>query len=228
VDKFFKKITPRLQKRLVIATVLFWVPVLIFIELAEDILDKDPILLDTSLLNFIRSLSSDGLTTLFKFVTHGGDTVFILSATVLLAVYLYLKKRPRDMMAVLFSVGGAGIINLLLKLFFQRSRPDIELALITENSFSFPSGHAMGSAALGLVVAIMFLRSKYRWPALLLSGTYIFVIGVSRVYLGVHYPSDIIAGWCISLAWVLVVYIALEHPAFVKRTFGRMKLKKES
>ncbi len=222
MEKYLQKFNLRIQKRIVLASILFWVPVLLFIEFSEDVIGKEPILIDQPIIDFIRSISSELFSTVVKIATHGGDTAFIFAITVLLVAYLYFKNRQRDMLAVLFTVGGAGLINLFLKLSFQRSRPSIAEALISETGFSFPSGHAMGSSALGFVIIIMFFRTKWRWLAIVLSGFYIFVIGFTRVYLGVHYPSDVVAGWCVSAVWVLTVYVALEHPAFLSRNIKKI------
>ena len=222
MERLFRVITRRLKRRLVIASVAFWVPVLIFIKLADDVRDNDALLLDRPITDFVQSFTSDSLTWLAKLLTHGGDLWFILLVLAVVSVYLFRKNRQRDFLAVLFSVGGAGFISFLLKLLFQRERPSLELALVSETTFSFPSGHSMGSAALGLILIIMFWRSRYRWLVFAVSSFYIVIVGLTRVYLGAHYPSDVVAAWCLSAAWVLVVYIALEHPASVKRYLQKL------
>lgn len=222
MDNTPQKISLRIKKRLLFASVGFWFPVVIFLKFADDVFAKEPILIDEPLIAATRTISSNGIDVFMKFVTHGGDTLFIFTATLVLSLFLYSRRRRRDLLAVLFSVGGAGIINVILKLFFQRDRPSLATALISENSFSFPSGHAMGTVALGLTLVTMLWRSKWRWLSVALATVYISTIGFSRVYLGVHYPSDVVGGWCVSAVWVFIVYVALEHPGFIKRSLKKI------
>ena len=212
-----QKIPSRLRRRLLFATIGFWLPALIFIKLAQEVLERKPILVDMQIIDVIQSGSAAWLTNTAKLLTHGGDSLTIALATALLVCGLLYYSRRRDALAVLFAVGGAGVINYILKLFFQRARPDAITALVHENSFSFPSGHAMGSSALAFALIIMLWRTKWRWFAVVIGALCIPLIGFTRVYLGAHYPSDIIAGWCVSAIWVVTVYIALEHPLFIKR-----------
>ena len=217
-----QKVSPRIRRRLVLASLIFWVPMILFLKLAEDVAGGEPILIDTPIAHLVWSLSSAWLSSLLLVLTHGGDTLFLLLATGLLAWVLWRKRSRRDMLAAVFAVGGAGLINIVLKLLFQRERPSIAFVLIQEPSFSFPSGHAMGSAALGITLLVMLWNTRWRWLAALIAPIYIFIVGFSRVYLGVHYVSDVVAGWCVSLVWVLVVYIALEHSAPIKRNLMKL------
>lgn len=133
--------------------------------------------------------------------------------TIAIISWLAVKRRVREALTVAFMIGGAAVINTLLKLSFQRQRPTILQALVSEQSFSFPSGHAMASAALACVVVYLAWRSKYRWLALVLGAIYVGIIGLTRVYLGVHYPSDVVAGWCVSIIWSYVVIVSFRAQA---------------
>lgn len=199
---------------------------LFFLQLADEVYDKKPILLDLPIMRTLHNITSPETTAFMKLITHGGDVAAVVLFTALLTGILLVRQRRRDALAVFFSVGGAAIINVLLKLMFQRTRPTLFVALVNEKSFSFPSGHAMGSSALALSLVIMCYRTRFRWLAVVLALLYIGLIGMSRVYLGVHYPSDVLAGWCVSAIWVVLVYGALEHPAFVARTIRRLPFAK--
>lgn len=216
MQRLFRKLKPRLYRRLVLAALIFWIPLVVFIVLAEDVHDKEPVLFDQSVTQWLLQHSNATFEQSMQFITHGGDTLTILLASLLIASYLYYKRRWLEMMAAVVSVGGAGLINLALKLAFQRDRPSVAEALVVEHGFSFPSGHAMGAAALGMLLVALTWRSRHRWLVRLAAGLYISLIGVSRVYLGVHYPSDVVAGAAVSTIWVGVVFYALEHPAISK------------
>lgn len=103
----------------------------------------------------------------------------------------------------------AGILNSLIKLFFMRERPTLE-HLVVEHSYSFPSGHSTGSMLLyGTIIMLLPLfiqRKKIYRPLQLLLGLGILLIGISRIYLGVHFPSDILGGFCFGLTWLLLTY----------------------
>src|SRR3990167_6860759 len=128
-------------------------------------------------------------------------------------------KRPigRTTLGKLLLAGAsAGLLNFGLKLLFGRSRPELWTHLVTESSYSFPSGHAMLSSALALALVSIFWGTKYRVTVAIGAALYIAMIGFTRLYLGVHYPSDIIAGWCASFAWVIIV-TSIAHTFFTNR-----------
>lgn len=190
---------------LVITSVLFWIPVAIFAKLAVEVREADPIAIDHVILKNLNNFSTHTWDAIALAVTQTGGTWFVLFATILSAIVIWNSHHKRDALTLIVGVGGVGIINVLLKIVFQRTRPDLWQPLITEHSYSFPSGHAMASSALGLSLIVIFWRTQYRWLVFVTALAYIFFVGLTRLYLGVHYPSDIIAGWCVSFIWILLV-----------------------
>ena len=188
---------------------LFWLPIVVFLGIAREVLEGENLPFDVPLLRLIHGLSVPWLDVLVKAITQLGGTLFILPVFVVLLIWFYQRRKFEAARLLLFIVGGAGVINMTLKLLFHRARPALWQALVTEHSFSFPSGHAMASSALAFAVMAICWRTKWKWHAVILGSLYILMIGFTRLYLGVHYPSDIIGGWCISLAWALVVYRTL-------------------
>ncbi|MGI6154775.1 MAG: phosphatase PAP2 family protein, partial [Enterococcus lemanii] len=118
-------------------------------------------------------------------------------------------------------IGIAGVLNPLLKLFFNRTRPSTLAPLITEHSLSFPSGHATASMVLyGSLFFLLplFIDSKFVQYALRsLLVLIILSIGVSRIYLGVHFPTDIIGGFSLSLSWLLLTFPIYQEKRFIWR-----------
>ncbi len=158
------------------------------------------------MLKWLYSFSSPVLDTVFQVITFVGGAAFIIPVVLIAAAVLYTKVRRGDALFALFAVGGAAVINALFKLLFARYRPELWEHIVVEHGYSFPSGHAMMSSAAALAVIALLWHTAYRVPAIIAGVTYFILVGLSRLYLGVHYPSDVLAGWCISLVWVLVLY----------------------
>ncbi|MFT2718871.1 phosphatase PAP2 family protein [Deinococcus sp. A31D244] len=107
------------------------------------------------------------------------------------------------------GVAGATLLNVAAKVVFQRPRPDELLAVLSEPGFSFPSGHAMANAAFGFALTLVFWRSRAGWPVAVFGLLWALAVGASRNYLGVHYPSDVLAGFTASVAWVAGLYMVM-------------------
>ena len=153
------------------------------------------------------------LTSIMLTVTGIGNTVTVVSICVLLM--LIPKTRRTVALPVIFSVILSAPINLLLKFLFARERPNI-FPLIVETGFSFPSGHAMNNAALysALILALVHYAGNVRKmlvPVLFCGGLAI-TIGISRVYLGVHYAGDILCGWLLGVDIAIIMHhTCLKH-----------------
>jgi undecaprenyl-diphosphatase len=115
---------------------------------------------------------------------------------------LLVRRRRADALFVAVAVGGAQLLNALAKLAFHRTRPELWKSPAPALGYSFPSGHAMASMAFCGALVVVAWRTRWRWYALAFALVFVPLVGASRVYLGVHYPSDSLAGWCASLLWV--------------------------
>jgi undecaprenyl-diphosphatase len=191
---------------LILAFLLFWIPVITFSKLAGEIVENEPIAADTSILQWMHSHATPALDVFFLVVTTIGNVEILLPITLIIVGYLLYKKQRLNALIILFSVGGAAMANLILKLLFHRDRPSFWHSLIVETGYSFPSGHAMLSSALVLAIILITWRTRWRWVIVSLGVIFIALIGLSRIYLGVHYPTDIIAGWSVSFVWVCIVF----------------------
>ena len=202
----FQALSQTLTRRLIFLALIFWLPILAFIGLANVVHGRAPLLYDSAVLTFLQEHRSPGLTGLFSAFTlmggPGATTVIVAGLT----WAFFTNGLSRRGWFTLVGVGGAVLINLALKLTFKRSRPDLWSALAQERTYSFPSGHAMASSALALTLVILCWPTRYRWWVVAAALLYTGLVGVSRLYLGVHFPSDVLGGWLISIAWITLVY----------------------
>jgi len=141
----------------------------------------------------------------------GSSSVLVLIVTAVI-VYLLLIRRPRTALLIFVAVAGGQLLSSLLKLEIDRPRPDLVSHLVNETSLSFPSGHAMLSAVtyltLGSLAARFLPGRTTKIYVLSLAVLITLLVGVSRVYLGVHWPSDVLAGWCAGFAWAMLCWLA--------------------
>lgn len=168
---------------------------------------------DQNIYNFITSGMNDITTKVLKFITTAGGLIFIVILSII--IFLINKKYGK---LVFINVFNIGVLNIILKSIFMRERP-FDLMIIDETGYSFPSGHAMLSMGFyGFLIYLLwqsrFSKRKKIIITILLSFL-ILTIGISRIYLGVHYPSDILAGFLISLAY-LIIFITLVKKMKIK------------
>lgn len=217
VRNFLATSTHLLTKyRLLLVTLFFGVllPLLIFGKLVEDVWEDGGFDWDIPLLQFIHLYATPARDAVVIFITRlGSIRVMLLFTAAIFLILLNLKQQGKALF-FLVATGGAIVINVLAKLFFHRPRPTLWMSPVPEDDYSFPSGHAMGTMAAIASLIILTWSTRWRWPILILGGLFVFAVGLSRVYLGVHFPSDILAGWSASLAWVTGVYHILSSQFF--------------
>lgn len=207
-DGLLKRFYSRLSVRTILVFGIFYVAVIAFVEIAEEMREQDTLPFDNWVLQHVHSyFGSPFLDSIMPKLTDIGGTVGIIVLTALISAAFYYKKQYRRMYIVLAGVGGAVILSQLLKTVFMRVRPNLWEQLVVENSFSFPSSHAMASSALAFSLIVALWYTRWRWHAIIGGALYIWLVGFSRLYLGVHYPTDVVAGWTVSLAWVLAVWV---------------------
>jgi membrane-associated phospholipid phosphatase len=191
--------------RLCIALAAFIAIAAAFTYIAREVTEGETLPRDAHLLLFINSFSNVFLDKIMIIITTLGDVSSVLTVTAAVLAVLYWKKRWQAFALLLFSMAGAAALNIILKLIFERQRPHLWDLLIHESTYSFPSGHAMLTTSLVLVLVIIMWHTKWRWFVITLGALYVVAVGFSRMYLGVHYPTDVFAGWCIASTWVIVV-----------------------
>ncbi|MBP7837371.1 phosphatase PAP2 family protein [Candidatus Saccharibacteria bacterium] len=201
---------------------LIGLPILIFIILAIFVQLERTIFIDAPVINAIQSLSSASVTVLMKLLTHAGDKILVGITAVAIAGGLFIRHRQKDALMVLVTIGGSAALNIIFKLIFARPRPTPALALIVEDGFSFPSGHAMAAAVLAVIVILLIRHSRWRIAVSCAAVGYMIIVGISRIYLGVHYPSDILAGFCVSIAWAVVVYSIFQYTSLYTKITSKI------
>ncbi|MEP6470402.1 MAG: phosphatase PAP2 family protein [Acidobacteriota bacterium] len=170
--------------------------------------------LDREITLFVRGLESPFRNNLAILLTFFGSHLFLIPATLAVAFLLRAKGHPTSALLFFSSVAGGFVLNALLKISFQRARPDLWPALVSEHTYSFPSGHAaMSTVFYGGLAAVVFHLTDRRLPRILavtLALIAILTIMGTRVYLGVHWTTDVVAGFVVGIFWVVVSAIATE------------------
>ena len=138
--------------------------------------------------------------------TQLGSTVWVFSLAVLVGLVEVVRGRARVGIAAAAAIGLGALANSTIKLVVARPRPDLLTPIVVEPGYSFPSGHSLSAMVAYGVIAVLVARSGLPGPArgviIGLLGVLVAVVGLSRVYLGAHYPTDVIGGWLMGFAWV--------------------------
>lgn len=198
-------------KNIVLSVLVIFLIVIIFL-LKMDKLSW----LDDTIYNFISLFICQEFTNFFKFITNFASFTYITIFIIL--IFIFVKDKKIGILVAVNSINGM-IINRILKSIFVRSRPDV-VKLIKQGGYSFPSGHAMASMTFyGILIYLIYksnINKKLKCILIIILSILILLIGISRIYLGVHYASDIIAGYIVSLIY-LIVFINIVNKIKLKK-----------
>ena len=191
--------------------IVLFISIGLFFMILEDVMDKDIIETDAKGYTIISTyLISDFATPIAKFITNLGGAYWLIGISICL---LLLIKNKKVSISVFLNLILASLTNYILKQIFQRPRP-IEYRIIDESGYSLPSGHSMVSMAFyGYLIYLIYrhIKNKYiKCSLITLLSLLIISIGISRIYLGVHYTSDVIAGFLVAIAY-LIIYINITN-----------------
>ncbi|RNF38990.1 phosphatase PAP2 family protein [Planococcus salinus] len=188
--------------------------IVLFAEVAEEVMEEEFGLFDVLIIRLFESMAGESMDAVMKFITELGAVWFLGGLSALILGILWWKLK--DKWGILFfviAVGGGSLLTLLLKHFYTRDRPSINPE-IDAIGYSFPSGHSMGSLIFyGFVIYLVIRTRQKPWIEGLTVGVLsalIFLIGMSRIYLGAHFPSDVLAGYIAGTIWLILSLIALE------------------
>ncbi|WP_157547592.1 phosphatase PAP2 family protein [Hymenobacter sp. DG25A] len=194
------------------------VPWMLFIDLAEDVWKGEGFAWDHIILDWLQAHRHPALDNQAVFLSHLGGTGAMGALTLaIVGGHLLVGARWRAVLMAT-AMAGAWLLNLWSKALTARIRPLEWIPLVEEPPvpamrFSFPSGHAMFAAALATALCVLLWPTRWRWQVLIIGAFWAGVIGLARVYLGAHYPSDVVAGWLGSIGWVIGLYLLFFRPA---------------
>lgn len=190
---------------------IFILCLIIFLILSILVLKNGVLNIDNNSYLFIKNnLINESLTKVVKLFTNLGGALVLIMISLLMLLFV---KDKKTVLIIIINLIIAFLFNDLLKHIFVRSRPDSINWLVTESGYSFPSGHAMVSMAYyGYLIYLLYLsKNKYKWLLITLSSIIILLIGISRIYLGVHYLSDVLAGFLVAIIYLTIFITVSEY-----------------
>ena len=201
------------------------VALIFFGWLADEALEGDARQFDEATRAAVHHLATPFLTAIMRGFSFVGSTIALSLGTVFVVVQFAMRKWGREAKLFAITMIGAGLLNVTLKLAFKRPRPVPFFNLTPPETYSFPSGHSLTSAVFfGALAAILTARIKskrVRTGVWIVATAMFLLIGLSRIYLGVHYTTDVIAGFAAALIWILVV-------RFVEMELARRRRRKRA
>jgi membrane-associated phospholipid phosphatase len=188
--------------------------------LFQEVWEKEAFGFDTTILLWLHQWANSGLDTVMLKITTLADPEFVVVVVAFSLGWLWWRQRRLEAKVFAIACLGALILNQGLKLCFTKLRPQLWTHLISETTFSFPSGHALGSLVLygflAYILATQFPRSAH-WIYSAATGL-ITAIGASRLYLGVHWPTDVVAGYAVGFLWLMVCITMLKLQSQTRRS----------
>lgn len=187
----------------------------VFGGIAEDVLTNDPLtVIDMNVATWLHARATPTLTACMLFVSHLGSTLFVSMVSVAVAVWLLWRAYWYRLFAFILSVPGGMLLNVALKHAFHRGRPVFDDPILQLTTYSFPSGHAMAATLLyGALAAFAVWRIRaWRWRVLAAFTAFLLIVLIdfSRIYLGVHYLSDVLAGTAAGVAWLALCLTSVD------------------
>ena len=191
--------------------ILFCVSLISFFTILILVLVKKELMIDYHGYKFASSFISNNLTKILRVITICGSAKFLIGVTVGVVIVFLIKKEYRLAIYTILNILCAHLINTLIKYIIRRDRP-VGHRLVSEKGYSFPSGHSMvGFAVYTFLIYLVYRNIKnkaLKITLIILLSLLIFLIGFSRIYLGVHYTSDVLAGYLISFTYInMFIYI---------------------
>ncbi|MFD1123354.1 phosphatase PAP2 family protein [Methylophilus flavus] len=188
----------------------------LFALIAENVVSAGALTItDVNLAQWLHERSTPLLTHFLLVVTHLHDPLVLSSFAALIAIYFMWKQRWYAMWAVVLGVEGGMLLNLLAKQVFHRARPSFDHPLVTLTTYSFPSGHVVASTVFYGVLAALLISQAHSWRRtfciLLIAFCLVVLVAFSRMYLGAHYLSDVLAAFLEGIAWLALCFTVIQN-----------------
>jgi undecaprenyl-diphosphatase len=182
-----------------------------FASLAVSLNGVERFSFDVPAMQLTHSWAGPAMDRVFLWISHLGFSHGVVPFDILLTLTLLVRRRWREGVYAFVALSGSIWLNGLLKDAFARPRPDLWEPMLHYSGYSFPSGHAMATMTLTWVLGLLAWRTRWRWPVLAFMAAFTVLVGISRPYMGVHYPSDVLAGWAIGAVWPAACYLIAFH-----------------
>ena len=195
-------------RQLLVLALLIALPLALLGNIAEDLHEREVFAWETPLIQDIRAGAPGWFRQVALALSAVGSGTGMIPVTLVLLA-LFWRKSSVMGRYFLFSIVGVMLLNIVIKSFIGRARPHIVDWLWQEGDKSFPSGHATMAAALAVTLVALLWRTAWRWPLIVLGTLYAVLMGVSRVYVGVHYPTDVLGGWALGVSWAAGMALVL-------------------
>lgn len=206
MKRLIKDVIREIEVKTLLVSLLFIVAIFVFGFLAREVVGEDATGFDRMVFEFFAGFNDPRFIDVNRFLTAFGSTYFIISAYVVLIIFLWFIRRRSDAINVAIVAASSTLLMLALKQFFHRQRPELPLVKTLTN-FSFPSGHALCSFIFCSVIIYLVDKSKlpltWKWIFSILLVLFSITIGISRIVLRYHYATDVLAGFCVGFAWVI-------------------------
>jgi undecaprenyl-diphosphatase len=186
-------------------------PLLIFILLASHVWHQGKgFVWDIPVLETVHATARPVLDRIALTVTPLGVIWGVLPVLSIIGLVLLYQRNWRSLLYLIITPVGSALLNRIVKLYFHRARPQLWEVFSPELSYAFPSGHAMSSMTFVVVLIVVAWQTRWRWFALIGGGLFVLAIGWTRLYLGMHYPSDVLAGWMLVIAWSMAIMLIIQ------------------
>ncbi|GAP94165.1 phosphatase PAP2 family protein [Leptolyngbya sp. NIES-2104] len=207
--QFFQQLLAARWQSLLLLFLGVVLPLIVVEQFTIVVLNQGAFAWDRSILFAIHSTHNPILDRIALMITPLGVFYGVFPVSAVISIGLLYQRRWRKLTYLLVTLLGSAMINRIAKVWLHRDRPDFWDSLTPHTDFSFPSGHAMSSMTLVAVLVILAWGSRWCGWISAIGGLFVLVIAWTRLYLGVHFPSDILAGWMISLAWSIGVRLVI-------------------
>lgn len=199
------------SSRLVPFLIGFSLPILIFILLASHVWNQGKgFRWDIPVLEAVHATARPVLDRIALTVTPLGVIWGVLPVLSVIGIVLLYQRRWRSLVYLIITPVGSALLNRIVKLYFHRARPQLWEVFSPDLSYAFPSGHAMSSMTFVVVLIVLAWQTQWRWLTLIGGSFFVLVIGWTRLYLGMHYPSDVLAGWMLAIAWSIATMLIIQ------------------